>query len=107
MLVANRRRNMLDEIKRKDIEFHKLKYCVNPEGERISVIKAKPISIIYDREEISEAEVGKIVDSNSNDISMCICDDERVVVMTTPMADRLRRISRLQTHRPSPSRNSR
>jgi hypothetical protein len=79
--------------------LHKLKYCANPEGERISVIKAKPISIIYDREEISETEVGKIVDSNSSDISMCVCDDERVVVMTTPMADRLRRISRSQTHR--------
>jgi hypothetical protein len=97
---------MLKNIVRKDIEFHKLKYCVNPEGKRISVIKAKPISIIYDREEISEAEVGKIVDSNSSDISMCVCDDERVVVMTTPMADRLRRISRSHIYRPSQVRNS-
>jgi hypothetical protein len=84
---------MLDNnsnIGRKDIEFHEYRY--NSKGMPIGVITAKPVSIFFDKNEISDDEVRKIVDSRRYDISNCMCDDERMVVMTTPMAERLLRI---------------
>jgi hypothetical protein len=92
---------MSDKIKRKDIEFHELKYCTNPEGKQIGVIKAKQISIFFDRDEISEDEVCEIVECQGDDISKCVCDDERVVVMTTPKAEKLMQTSGWKALRPS------
>jgi hypothetical protein len=78
---------MLDHIGRKDIEFHEYQY--NSEGMPIGVITAKPISIFFDKNKISDDEVRRIVNSRQYDISNCMCDDDRIIVMTTPMAERL------------------
>jgi hypothetical protein len=85
---------MLDNIKRKDIEFHEC--CFNSAGVPTGVIKPKPISILYNMDEIGEEEIRTIIDSHRYDLSDCICDDERMVVMTTTMADRLGRIMQHQ-----------
>jgi hypothetical protein len=82
--------NKVDNIGRKDIEFHQYRY--NSEGRPTGVITAKPVSIFFNKNEISDDEVRRIVDSRRYDISNCMCDDERMVVMTTPMAERLMRI---------------
>jgi hypothetical protein len=90
----SRRRNMIGEIfsnlRRKDIEFHE--YRFNADGNPTGIIQAKPISILYDGDEIDEDEIRDIVDSHRYDLSHCLCDDERMVVVTTAMADRLSRI---------------
>jgi hypothetical protein len=89
-----RRRRMIGKIfsnlRRKDIEFHE--YRFNSDGNPTGVIQAKPISILYDGDEIDEEEISNIVDSHRYDLSHCLCDDERMVVVTTAMADRLSRI---------------
>jgi hypothetical protein len=78
---------MFDNIGRKDIEFHQYRY--NSDGMPTGAIIAKPISILFDKNKISDDEVRRIVDSRRYDISNCMCDDDRMVVMTTPMAERL------------------
>jgi hypothetical protein len=100
-LLDNRRKIMSDKIKRKDIEFHEFKYCTNPEGKKIGVIKAKQISIFFDRDEISEDEVREIVECQGEDISRCVCNDDRVVVMTTSKAEKLMQTSGWKALRPS------
>jgi hypothetical protein len=78
---------MFDSIVRKDIEYHV--YHHNSKGMPTGTIIAKPVTIFYDKNEISDDEVRLIVDSHRYDISNCRCNDDRMHVMTTPMADRL------------------
>jgi hypothetical protein len=82
--------NIFSNIRRKDIEFHE--WCRNSDGDPTGVIEPKPISILYNRDEIDEDEIRHIVDSHRYDLSHCLCDDERMVVITTPMAERLDRM---------------
>jgi hypothetical protein len=82
-----RSKGMINNIVRKDIEFHVNRY--DSMGMPIGVIIAKPVTIFFDENEISDEEVRKIIDSHRSDISNCICDDARMVVMTTPMAELL------------------
>jgi hypothetical protein len=78
---------MFESIVRKDIEFHM--YQDYAEGMRTGAIIAKPITIFFDKNKISDDEVRRIVDSRRYDMSNCKCDDERMIVMPTPMAERL------------------
>jgi hypothetical protein len=100
-VLDDRRKIMSDKIKRKDIEFHEFKYCTNPEGKQIGIVKAKQISLFFNRDEISEDEVREIVESHGDDISKCECADERVVVMTTSKAEKLMQTSGWKALRPS------
>jgi hypothetical protein len=78
---------MFDSIVRKDIEYHVYRH--NSKGMPTGAIIAKPVTIFYDRNEISDDEVRLIVDSHRYDISNCRCNDTRLHVMTTPMAEKL------------------
>jgi hypothetical protein len=82
-----RGRAMFESIIRKDIEFHTYQHYSN--GRSTGALIAKPITIFFDKNKISDDEVRRIIDSRCYDISNCKCDDERMIVMPTPMAERL------------------
>jgi hypothetical protein len=85
---------MFENIVRKDIEFHVYRH--NSNGMPIGVITAKPVTIFFDTNEISDEEVRTIVDHHRDDILNCICDDDRLYVMPTPTAEQLIQDSRRQ-----------
>jgi hypothetical protein len=82
-----RGRGMFESIIRKDIEFHTYQQYSN--GRSTGALITKPITIFFDKNKISDDEVRSIIDSHRYDISNCKCDDERMIVMPTPMAERL------------------
>jgi hypothetical protein len=78
---------MFESIMRKDIEFHTYQHYST--GQSTGALITKPITIFFDKNKISDDEVRSIIDSHLYDISNCKCDDERIIVMSTPMAERL------------------
>lgn len=77
-------------IKRIDIEL--TEGCCNSDGELIVETEVYEMSILYDERNITEEEVKKYIMDNRESIARGKSRDERLIVMTTEMANRLRNI---------------
>ena len=78
----------MKHIKRIDIEL--TEGCTNSDGELVVETGIYKMSILYDERKIAEEEVRKYVMNNRENISHGKSDDERLVIMSTEMAERLR-----------------